>query len=167
MVKFPSWPNLGDKAKKPEEKLLPSATKAIEVENVPESPVRPPKVPEGPSIPISVIAATGAGPGERRVPFVEGQPLGSYLKLEKLFALGLRYAIYDRTYMEKGRCRMNYVPQKDSSILICPPAYNVFSHLTKSNSRPTKKLEEMSFEYKKEKPAVEKERGLFEELDQI
>lgn len=53
-----------------------------------------------------------------KVTYVEGQTLGQYLSRLKLKRAAAYNAVYDQTDLERGRCRMSYVPTKDSHITI-------------------------------------------------
>lgn len=56
--------------------------------------------------------------GTYKLAFVSGASLGDYLKRVKLRYAGMTNAVYDYTNLEKGRCRMSYIPQKGARIVI-------------------------------------------------
>ena len=104
----------------------------------------PPPEPEGESVPhfigvrnevvrddagakeiitIEVRAVSGVPSGKYTLEYTPGQRLSKYLSRLKLKRAATYNAVYDQSNLEKGRCRMSYVPEVGAHITIGPPAY--------------------------------------------
>jgi len=84
-------------------------------------------------ITISVRGISGVPSQEFKVAYSEGQPLSKYLMRLKLKRVATYNAVYDQTNLEKGRCRMTYVPQVGAHILIGPPGVGSAYSLQRTN----------------------------------
>lgn len=70
--------------------------------------------------------------GAYKLAYIPGTPLGTYLKRIKLRYAAMTNAVYDYSNLERGRCRMSYIPDKGSKIVIGPPAWGPASHLQRT-----------------------------------
>lgn len=85
------------------------------------------------SISVEVRGVKGVPNGNYSLAYTEGTTLGRYLARLKLKRTGIYSAVYDQKNLEKGRLRMNYIPQPDACILIGSIAYGPLSHLARTN----------------------------------
>jgi hypothetical protein len=103
---------------------------------------------------FSVRGLTSVPSGRFELAFVPGCSLRTYLTRLKLRHAATYAAVYDQSNLERGRCRMNYIPTADSHILIGPPGTSPMAHLQRSNGdpRPKKKgprVEDVDITYKR------------------
>ena len=69
-------------------------------------------------ITVEVRGISGFPSGVYRLAYSPGASLGDYLKRVKLRYAGMTNAVYDYRNLERGRCRMTYVPLEGAKIVI-------------------------------------------------
>jgi hypothetical protein len=74
-------------------------------------------------IQIEVRGVKGAPSGSYKLAYSSGAPLKYYLDILNLKNVAAKSAVYDYSNLEKGRCRMHYVPSPDSRIVLGPASY--------------------------------------------
>jgi len=67
-----------------------------------------------------------------KLAYTPGDQLGNYLKRVRLRYVAMTNAVYDHSNSEVGRCRMSYVPNRNSKIVIGPSSVGRFSHLQRT-----------------------------------
>lgn len=81
---------------------------------------------------VEVRGVKGKRNGTYRFAYQAGRTLGAYLDEVQLKYTGIKNAVYDLTNLEKGRLRMNYVPQPKAKIAIGSSRLGPRSHLQRS-----------------------------------
>lgn len=85
---------------------------------------------------VQVLGVGGARrQGTYTLPFKKGADLSHYLKLLGLVRVATKARVYDLTYPNLGRRRLNYVPQADSRIQIGSKDYSPWATMQRSNGR--------------------------------
>lgn len=73
------------------------------------------------------------GLGTFRIPHHEGWDLRMYLRDARALSHGIKKAIYDEEYLEKGRLRLNHVPGPGARIKIGSASWSPVAHLQRSS----------------------------------
>jgi len=84
-------------------------------------------------ITIQVRGLKGTADGIYKLAYSPGTSLGKYLRRLQLRRAATYSAVYDTTNLEKGRCRMTYIPDKGAIILIGQAVFGPVSHLQRSS----------------------------------
>lgn len=84
-------------------------------------------------ITIQVRGIKGTPEGTFKLAHSPGMSLGKYLRRLKLKRAATYASVYDTTNLERGRCRMTYVPEKGAHILIGPIGYGPSSHMQRTS----------------------------------
>lgn len=92
---------------------------------------------------IEVRGVKGSASGSYRLAYLSEAPLSHYLGVLNLKNVASKSAVYDYSNLEKGRCRLHYVPSPGARIVIGPPSYGPALEWQRCNHDVNRLMENM------------------------